>query len=283
MSRTGWIKLSRGLEDHWLWNDKPFSKGQAWIDLLFLANHKDEKFVFRGKLITGKRGCVYRSISFLSERWGWDRKKTVTFLKLLESDGMVTTDSTTHGTTVTIVNYGKYQNLGSTDGTTDGTSNGQPMGQPMDNHSPTDGTTTPHIQEYKEPKEPKNIGIGYNFTSVAEAVPTFSAAPLPSQEDLNQITQAWNTIPHAVKLSSIAPMTRRYDKLREAIAIVGMDGIMKAIQSVKESDWLAKRGHATFEHWITPDRVQGLIEGTYKDIYTTENQGGGYVELKRDW
>ena len=41
---AGWIKVSRTIQEHWVWDEKPFSKGQAWIDLLLLAKHSDEKF-----------------------------------------------------------------------------------------------------------------------------------------------------------------------------------------------------------------------------------------------
>ena len=37
----------------------------------------------------GKRGHVYRSVTYLAERWGWSRKKVTSFLKLLRDDGMV--------------------------------------------------------------------------------------------------------------------------------------------------------------------------------------------------
>ncbi len=114
----GYFKIDRQLLDHWVWNEKPFSKGQAWIDLIGLANFKDDKTVYQGKVIECKRGTVYRSISFLANRWGWSRKKTRSYLRALESDEMVTIKVTTHRTTVTIENYGKFQDTGTTKGTT---------------------------------------------------------------------------------------------------------------------------------------------------------------------
>ena len=47
----GWIKLHRELLLHDLWKYKPFSKGQAWIDLLMLANHKNNKFFLGNEVI----------------------------------------------------------------------------------------------------------------------------------------------------------------------------------------------------------------------------------------
>lgn len=115
----GWIKLSRQLQEHWLWKDEPFDKARAWIDLIMLANWEDKKVPYKGQIITCKRGDVNLSISSLSKRWHWDRKTVRRFLDLLATDGMVTTNVTKHRTTITIVNYGKFQDVGSTEGTTD--------------------------------------------------------------------------------------------------------------------------------------------------------------------
>ena len=52
----GWLKLYRSIQNHWLWEDKPFSRGQAFVDLLLMANHKDNKILFNGELIEVKRG-----------------------------------------------------------------------------------------------------------------------------------------------------------------------------------------------------------------------------------
>lgn len=132
----GYIKLHRAIKDCWIWNDnEPFTKGQAWIDLLLSANHADKKILFEGKLRTIHAGQFHTSILKLSDRWKWDRRKTTQFLKLLESDEMITTNSTTHGTTINIVNWGKYQiectTDGTTESTTDDTTDAQPHVQPM--------------------------------------------------------------------------------------------------------------------------------------------------------
>ena len=45
MDLQGWVSVHRQIQNHWLWTDKPFSKGQAWIDMLMLANHVDNKIL----------------------------------------------------------------------------------------------------------------------------------------------------------------------------------------------------------------------------------------------
>lgn len=134
---NGWICLNRSLMDHWLWDIKPFSNAQAWIDLLLLANHKDTKKEYAGGTLQEfTKGTIYRSISDLSTRWGWDRKKTRRFLYLLQSDNMVIIKSTTHGTTINIVNYGKYQDKGTTDTPTTAPTTPQQLPQPLPQQLP---------------------------------------------------------------------------------------------------------------------------------------------------
>lgn len=115
----GWITLDRGIQDNWLWQDETFSRGQAWIDLILLAEYKTHKGMYKGNLVDYKRGDVNISISELANKWGWSRKKTTKFLKTLESDGMVIVKATTYRTTITLVKYDDYQLLGTTKDTTE--------------------------------------------------------------------------------------------------------------------------------------------------------------------
>lgn len=120
MGKDGYVKINRTIQDNWVWKNKPFSRGQAWVDLIMLANHSNVKDMNRGRLVEYKRGVVHHSILELSELWGWSRGKTKRFLNELEEDGMVSVNSTTHGTTITIVNYDVYQVRGATKCATNG-------------------------------------------------------------------------------------------------------------------------------------------------------------------
>lgn len=132
---VGWIKIFREIQNNWVWDDKPFSKGQAWIDLLILAKRSDEKFMSGNRMVHGKRGCIYKSILYLSDRWGWDRKKTRGFLSALEEDKMITLKAAAHGTTIHIEKYDDYQGTG--------TSKGAIKGQPKDNRGTANGQPKP--------------------------------------------------------------------------------------------------------------------------------------------
>jgi hypothetical protein len=146
VSKTGsYIKLDRGLKSNSLWLEKPFSKGQAWVDLLLLAQGVEKEKQYRGKIQKQKSGEIYTSIIYLTNRWGWSRNKVYRFLKELIKQKMVTVkgweqtehsngtndgtlnetnNGTTNGTIVTIENWALYQNVETKDDTNNGTQDG---------------------------------------------------------------------------------------------------------------------------------------------------------------
>lgn len=110
MADKGWIALHRSIRDHWLYQEKRvFSKYEAWLDILMDANHQTNKIVFDGQLLEVKRGQKVTSIRQLADRWGWSRTKVRDFLDLLESDTMLTRESDSKKTVITVVNYDSYQ------------------------------------------------------------------------------------------------------------------------------------------------------------------------------
>ncbi len=90
--------------------------GQAWADLLLLANHKEGFVRKRGIKITIARGQVGWSERQLAERWGWSRGKVSRFLEELEDLEQVEQKNGPQNINVTslitIINYDKYQSSG---------------------------------------------------------------------------------------------------------------------------------------------------------------------------
>ncbi|MCG1303755.1 DnaD domain protein [Staphylococcus epidermidis] len=107
---TGWISLHRSIQKHWLFEEKrKFSRFEAWIDILMMVNHTDNKIMHDGDLITVKRGQRITSLRQLGERWSWSITKVDKYLKILESDGMLDVKKDTKKTVLTVVNYDDYQ------------------------------------------------------------------------------------------------------------------------------------------------------------------------------
>ncbi|MDK2917269.1 MAG: hypothetical protein PWQ37_2 [Candidatus Petromonas sp.] len=105
----GWISLHRKIQKHWLWKDKPFSKGQAWIDILMMVNHEDGKAYFRDSVYEVKRGERITSELQLAERWGWSRNKVRKFLDDLKKEQMLEVKKDKRKTFLKVVNYNTYQ------------------------------------------------------------------------------------------------------------------------------------------------------------------------------
>ena len=106
----GWISIHRKIQDDWVWNDKPFSRGQAWIDLIMMVNHDDNTIIFDGNPKTVTRGSCITSIQKLCDRWGWSNTKVKKFLKNLQEDEKILFKiAPRKATAITIVNYDKYQ------------------------------------------------------------------------------------------------------------------------------------------------------------------------------
>lgn len=109
MASEGWIKLHRCVRSNWVWNDKPFNRGSAWLDLLMLVNHQDKKIIFNGILTNVEKGSCITSLRKLSERWGWSISKTKRFFEQLQDEKMLSFKSDTKKTLITIENWDLYQ------------------------------------------------------------------------------------------------------------------------------------------------------------------------------
>ena len=94
MHDGGYVKIYRKLFYSPLWNIKPFSKGQAWIDLIMSANFKDTEILFGNQIIKVERGSFITSEVKLMERWGWSKSKVRAFLNNLRLQKMLVVKGT---------------------------------------------------------------------------------------------------------------------------------------------------------------------------------------------
>ena len=106
---AGWVKIHRSLINNCYWLEEPFTRGQAWIDLILLANHKPGHIRKRGILVEIGRGQVGHGQQTLADRWKWSRGKVIRFLRELEVKQQVVQQKTNVTTVISLVNYEKYQ------------------------------------------------------------------------------------------------------------------------------------------------------------------------------
>jgi hypothetical protein len=129
------------MQDDELWLTEPFTKAQAWVDLLINANHAENHISIRGNLVKIERGQLGWSELTMGKRWKWSRGKVKRYLELLKDLGRISIQQDRHITSiVTICNYSRFQDGDTTNSTTGKT---------------TDRQQTGHKQECKEEKEVK--------------------------------------------------------------------------------------------------------------------------------
>jgi hypothetical protein len=104
---SGWIKLHRQLNEHWIWQKPEFLKW--WLDILMQANIEPKKVLIKGQVIEVNRGEVVYSYETWANRWKINKSKVLRFLKMLEKDSMIVLKSETVTTRITICKYDTYQ------------------------------------------------------------------------------------------------------------------------------------------------------------------------------
>lgn len=106
--KRGYVKIYRKIFDHWLWDDSPKSKFEAWILLLKMANHEDKKIMFNGSMIEVKPGDIITSEVKLSSMLKWSRTKVRKFLNTLSDDEMIVQKKDSKKTYLSICKYKEY-------------------------------------------------------------------------------------------------------------------------------------------------------------------------------
>ena len=125
MARDGWAKVWRKLIDSPMWLEEPFTRGQAWIDLILMAKRPD----------SDDPGAVCCSMLYLANRWQWSHGKVKRFLDRLKEDGMIIVHKNGHrngqsyGKLLTVAKYGSYQTDGKQNGKPNGKKNGKENGK----------------------------------------------------------------------------------------------------------------------------------------------------------
>lgn len=246
----GWIKIHRDLLVNELWSDKPFTKGQAWVDLLLLANHRDKNVLLGNCTELVERGSFITSELKLMERWGWGRKKVKLFLNFLESQKMIERNANNKRTAITIVNYGFYQDCD------------LPKEQQKDSkrtakeqRRDSTGTAKEHKQERKNERMKEYIDTNVSI----------------KQHSIQSIIDAWNQLePYGIKMIyRINPGSKRCTSLIALLEQFGEEKVIQAVDKVKQSDFLQGKTDArfslNFDWFINPNNFVKVLEGKYDE------------------
>lgn len=98
---TGHIKVFRSVMEHPLFKNRdPYSKREAWFDILLEVNNQPQEVKVKGMNILVDRGESIKSLDTWASRWRWDKSKVRRFLLTLENEGMIAFKSETETDTV---------------------------------------------------------------------------------------------------------------------------------------------------------------------------------------
>ncbi len=296
----GWIKIHRNITENPMYFSEPFTRMQAWIDLLLVANYRDSVIYVRGNKVDVKRGQIAKSQDFFATRWKWSRGKVIRFLDELQKCGQIVQQKSNVITLISVVNYEYYQQDGTTDEpqtdsrqynkrTTDGTTDEPQIVQPNERR----------IKKNKEDNKETSLTRGKE-NAAAVAAPTSASdeaeAPKPikaeKRENLpfKEIKELWNAVCVGYpKLHSLSES--RKNKMRNRVAEMG--GAEKALLLLREiftkmqvSNFLRgdnKRGWKASFDWLFENDKNWVkvYEGNYDNRpdtaprYRTNNSNNG--------
>jgi len=147
--KQGYIKLYRKIQDNPLYRERRrFSRNEAWIDLLLLANHKATSILVDLQIVSLKAGDVFSSQRILSRRWGWGIASVNRFLNFLKRGTQVGIRTERKYTIISILNWKQYQGRAE-----------HQAERKAEHERNTDGTQVETINNVKNEKNVKNISI----------------------------------------------------------------------------------------------------------------------------
>lgn len=253
----GWVKVHRSILDNPLWQDKPFSKGQAWVDIILLANHTPQKIMLGNSIVEIEAGSFVTSELKLAERWGWSKTKTRAFLKLLQDEQMIDKISDRKKTTINVVNYSRFQSFQTTE-------------KPQKDHEKT--AKEPLLIHKQECKNERNNNTS-NEVLYAESEKSSSAQYHVIQELYNTVCGSY---PRLVKMSE-----KRKKAIRARMSTgYTVEDFKTLFRKAEASDFLKGKNkrnwRADFDWLICDSNMTKTLEGKYDNEKPAESEEGGY-------
>lgn len=158
-----YIKLRRSSADNKLYFAEPFTKWQAWQDLILFANHSDGSFFIRWIEVPLTRGQIAWSELTMSKRWKWSRDKVRRYLSALVRASQIRQQKSHETTVITILNYDTYQWDNTTNNTTNDTTEKQ-----QKNNKQYINNNDKNVEEWKEESTHGNKFIPPTLDDVVE-------------------------------------------------------------------------------------------------------------------
>ena len=269
MAKQGWVSIHRSIQDNWLWEEKPFDKKSAWIDLILLANHKDNKFLLGNELIEVPAGSFVTSEVKLMGRWGWGKSKLRSYLKLLEQEDMIVKKSDRKKTVIEVVKYSVYQK--NEEASVPPPDHKQTSSRPVADHKQTTNVPLPDTNNNVNNDNNDNNADNGNNKEI-DNTPKGEMISKP-KIDYQKLVNYWNDtcldLPKVIKLTK-----NRKQAIRLRLNEFGEDEILRAIDETAGSDFLCGKVNdftASFDWILKTANLTKILEGNYKNKKNQNN------------
>ena len=104
---SGWIKLNREINSHWVFQNSDYFKW--WVDILLEVNYAPAKVVIKGKVYECARGEKLYSLDTWATRWKTNKSKVRRYFDLLQKENMIELKNETQTTRLKVCKYEDYQ------------------------------------------------------------------------------------------------------------------------------------------------------------------------------
>ena len=170
--KNGYYLMSRGWMDNpALSNPSPYDRRSAWVWIIEKACYRDTKQDVLGKTTIVVRTSLVTSVRYLAQHWRWSEKAVRTFLKRLEKEEMIRTETGLGKTQIFVINYDSYQLSGQASDTV-GANEGQQKKKVKENKENIYISKDDYVSKMKSlyPKRKGNLEITTSYNRILSKV-----------------------------------------------------------------------------------------------------------------
>lgn len=240
----GYVKINRSIVEDEMYFSEKFTRTQAWIDLILIANFNPSCIYVRGVKIPIARGMLAYSLDTLAVRWKWSRGKVIRFLLDLERQKKIIQQKNHIITRISIINYSKYQDNDTTDETANDTADDTANDTADDTHNKNDNNVN-NVNNNNTSKPSKEI------PAICRKVVELYSGICVSYPKLITISKG-----RAVKIKE------RFAEMKNLMTVESV------FRKMEESDFLKGKNNnnwkATFD-WVMANSINWckVLEGNY--------------------
>ena len=267
MSRNGYIKLYRKIIDNDILQQRPYTRRDAWIDLLLHANYEPKEVWIKNTKYICDVGEQLRSQRNIAEHWGWSRGRVRTFLTLIQNQAMITFKNEPHTTRIKIVNWDTYQcedeKKSHEMATTYATK--KPRNDITKNIKNIKNNKNKNNSASKNNSRPNRSIISNNVVNIANEQKILSNKQNNTQKLQNQFDAIWNKYPK--KLGKKAAIRHYKNSVKSEKDLQNIQkALNKYLKSKNVKEGYIQNGSTWFNNWEDWVDYEDGIKSDYSEV-----------------